>query len=314
MMARAKHIVASTPNGDITTEMILGYLALVSIPNKPVSTAKLKRTWLIHGQDESLVPKVRRSVDVFMAACRSVESRRTDEDRTHEIKVDRVLESSEECIYQVTQLVRDKDHKLIDHPKAMRLTFTAKDGKIKDEAIDDKKLYREMKQLATVIREEFDRNSSKVPGSKVRAAIRETLLREHSTRIQNKGVFFVPKAARRTLDDLKGVIRDLYGESGEAEMAVLPVASDKAEKAMVKRHYEGNVADEMDALLAEISSRLKSDNPVRGDRKANMVAQRKKITEGMATYQDLLDERSLILVEKLKLLDNGLDELLIGTA
>lgn len=314
MMARAKNIVASTPNGDITTEMILGYLALVSIPNKPVSTAKLKRTWLIHGQDEKLVPKVRRSVDVFMAACRSVESRRTDEDRTHEIKVDRVLESSEECVYQVTQLVRDKDHKLIEHPKAMRLTFTAKDGKIRDEAIDDKNLYRELKQLATVIRAEFDRNSSKVPGSKVRAAIRETLLREHSTRIQNKGVFFVPKAARRTLDDLQGVIRDLYGDTGEAEMAVLPVASDKAEKAMVKRHYEGNVADEMDGLLAEISGRLKSDNPVRGDRKANMVAQRKSIAEGMERYQDLLDERSLVLQEKLKLLDNGLDELLIGTA
>jgi bifunctional DNA-binding transcriptional regulator/antitoxin component of YhaV-PrlF toxin-antitoxin module len=313
MMARAKNIVAATPNGDITTEMILGYLALVSIPNKPVSTAKLKKVWLVHGQDEKLVPKARRSVDVFMAACRSVESRRTDEDRVHEIKVDRVLESSEECIYQVTVLVRNKDLKLIDHPKGMRLTFTAKDGKIKEEPLDDKKTYKEVKQLATVIREEFDRNSSKVPGSKVRGAIRETLIREHATRVQNKGVFFVPKAARRTLSDLQGVIADLYGDGSDAEMVVLPVASDKAEKAMVKRHYEENVVDEIDSLLTEIVNRLKSDNPVRGDRKANMVSQRKHISEGLERYQDLLDERSITVAEKMKLLDNGLEELLIGS-
>lgn len=313
MMARAKNIVAATPNGDITTEMILGYLALVSIPNKPVSTAKLKKVWLVHGQDEKLVPKARRSVDVFMAACRSVESRRTDEDRVHEIKVDRVLESSEECVYQVTVLVRNKDLKLIDHPKGMRLTFTAKDGKIKEEPLDDKRTYKEVKQLATVIRDEFDRNSSKVPGSKVRAAIRETLIREHATRIQNKGVFFVPKAARRTLADLQGVIADLYGVGADAEMVVLPVASDKAEKAMVKRHYEENVVDEIDTLLTEIVNRLKSDNPVRGDRKANMVNQRKHIAEGMERYNDLLDERSVTVAEKLSLLDNGLEELLIGT-
>lgn len=313
---RPKNVVAKTPNGDITTEMILGYIALVSIPNQPVSATKLRRLWMIEGLEEKLVPKQRRSVDVFMAACRSIETRRTDAatERVHEIKVDRVLESSDECVYQITQLVRDKEHRVIDHPKAMRLVFTAKDGKIKDEALDDKALYKELKQLATVVRDDFDRNSSKVPGSKVRAAIRATLADQLATRIQNKGVFFVPKAGRNTLDAIQNVIEGLYHSGDEAEIGIIPLASDQPEKDMVRKHFEGNVSDEVDTLLAECSSRLKSDQPVRADRKSNLVSQRKQIGAAVERYQDLLDGKLDVLHEGLKLLDNALEELLIGGA
>lgn len=314
MARRSSNVVASTPNGEITTEMILGYLALVSIPNKPVSAAKFKRTWMVHGLDEKLAPKTRRAVDVFMAACRSIESRRTDADRLNEIKVDRVMETAEECVYQITILVRDKDHKVIEHEKGMRLRFTANDETIRDEPLDDKKLWRELQQLAEVIREEYKRNASKVPGSKVRDAIRNTLVRDHATRIQNKGVYFVPKAARRTLEDIQGVIADLYGPTGEAEMAVLPVASDKAEKAMVKRHFESNVTDECDELMAEVSKRLKSETGLRADRQASMVAQLKEIQERTQRYEDTLDERSMIAREKVKLLEKGIEELFISAS
>jgi hypothetical protein len=308
---RPKGVVAQTANGNITEEMILGYIALVSIPNAPVSTAKLRRAWLMHGQDEKMVPKDRRAADVFAQACRSVESRRTHSERTTEIKVDRVLQSEEESVYQVTQMLRDKDLKLIEHPKAMRLTYTARDGKIKDEPLDDRKLYKELQQLADEIRKHFDQNASKVPGAKVRNAIRETLMAEHATRVQNKGVYFVPKLARRTLDDLQGVLRDVYGDAGHAELAVLPLAADKPEKEMVKRHFEDSVTEDIDALLAEISQRLKSEQPLRGDRQANLVADRKRLNDGIDRYRDMLDDRLLLLGEKMTLLDDGLEQLLI---
>lgn len=312
-MTQRRNVVATTPSGNITTEMILGYIALVSIPNTPISGTKLRRLWSAEGLDEDLVPKTRRPADVFMAACRSVESRRTEEDRTHEIKVDRVLESSEECVYQVTQLVRDKDQRLIEHPKAMRIVFTAKDGTIKHEALDDKKLYKELRRLGDVIRAEFDANGTKVPGNNVRKAIRETLLAEHATRIQNKGVFFVPKVSRNTLDSIQNVLHGLYreGGSGGAEMAVIPLASDQNEKGMVKRHFEGGVTDEIDALLAECSQRLKSDTPPRGDRQKSLVAERLKIGEGIERYEDMLDEKLEFLRTKARLLDDALEELLM---
>lgn len=311
---RPKGVVAQTPNGNITDEMIMGYIALVSVPNAPVSTTKLRRAWLMHGLDEKLVPKDRRAADVFAQACRSVESRRTHSERTTEIKVDRVLQSEEESVYQVTQMLRDKDLKLIEHPKAMRITYTARDGKIKDEPLDDRKLYKELQALADEIRAHFDKNATKVPGAKVRNAIRETLMAEHSTRVQNKGVYFVPKLARRTLDDLQGVIGDVYGAGGDAELAILPLAADEPEKQMVKRHFEDSVTEDIDTLLAEISQRLKSDTPLRADRQANLVAERKRLNEGIDRYRDMLDDRMIELSERMKLLDDGLEQLLITGA
>lgn len=314
---RTKNIVAATPSGDVTTDMILGYIALVSIPNQPVSATKLRRLWMAEGLDESLVPKQRRPADVFMAACRSIESRRSphrDPDTFSEVKVDRVLESSEECIYQVTQLVRDKDNRVIDHPKAMRLTFTAKDGKITDEPLDDKKLYKELSQLADAVRFEFDKNGTKVPGNKVRAAIRETLLADHSTRIQNKGVFFVPKAARPTLDSIQDVLDSLYKGTGLAELVVLPCLADAPEKEMITRHYTENVTSEIDGLIAECSARLKSETPVRGDRQKNLVADRLRIKGGIERYENMLDTKMLVLNEKVNILDDALEQLLMPKA
>lgn len=316
MMAtrRPKNVVAKTPNGDITTEMILGFIALVQVPNKPVSATKLRRLWMIEGLEEKLVPKQRRSADVFMAACRSIETRRGDGTRTEEIKVDRVLESPDECVYQVTLQVRDKDHKQIDHPKAMRLTYTPADGAIKDEGMGDKKLYKDLKQLADVVRFEFDKNSSKVPGAKVRQAIRSTLAEEMATPVQNKGVFFVPKAGRNTLTAIQNVLGSLYGPGDQAEIAVIPLASDEPEKAMVKRNFEETVTEDLNKLIAECSMRLKSDQPVRSDRKANLVAERKRLTVGVARYEDMLDLKMDTVKEQIKLLDDALEELLIGSA
>lgn len=313
---RPKGVVAATPNGNITDDMILGYIALVSIPNAPVSTAKLRRSWLMHGFDEKMVPKDRRASDVFSAACRSVESRRTDSEtvHVHEVKVDRVLQSEEECVYQITQMIRDKDLKLIEHPKAMRITYTARDGKIKDEPVDDKKLYKELRRLADVIRDEFNRNSTKVPGQKVRTAIRDTLMTEHSTRIQNKGVYFVPKLARRTLDELQGVLTDVYGAGGGAELAILPLAGDAPERQMVKKHFEDSVTEDIDAMLVEISTRLKSETPLRKDRQANLVGERKRLNDGIDRYREILDDRMELLSAKIGLLDEGLDQLLITGA
>lgn len=309
---RPKNVVAITPGGDITMDMILGFYALVQVPNAPVSATKLRRLWMMEGLEERLVPKQRRAVDVFMGACRSVETRRAEgSDRVREVKVDRVLETSEECVYQVTLMVRDKDHRVIEHPKAMRLVFDPSDDSIKDEPLDDKKLYKELKSLADDVRENYERNSSKVPGSVIRAAIRTALDEVNATGIQNKGVFFVPKAGKRQLDSIGNVLTGLYAESGIAELHLIPTANDEGERKMIAKHFESNVTDEIDKSLAEISQRLKSESTVRTDRKNNLVGQRKRLGLAVDRYRDMLDEDLDLVAEKMRLLDEALEELLI---
>lgn len=310
-MARTpRNVVAVTPGGQITQEMILGYIALCQVPNAPQSVAKLRRLWLAEGLDPDLIPKQRRPVNAFQTACRSVETRRSEALRTHEIKVDEVLEDENECVYQITLLVRDKDEKLIDHPKAMRLTFNKHDGTIKDEPLD-RKTYKALKGLAENIREEFETNSNKIPGSKIRRAIRASLRAQHSTLIQNKGVFFVPKAGKVTLDSIGNVLSALYSaDEGNSELFVIPCANDQAQRDVIADNFQSNVGDEVDELLAEITMRLKSDQDPRKDRRESMVGERRRIGEAVDKYRNLLDDKLLVVNEKIRLLDNGLEELL----
>lgn len=306
---RPRNVVAVTPGGNITNDMILGFIAMSQIPNAPQSLAKLRRLWLAEGLDESFIPKQRRMTGVFQSACRSVETRRSEALKETEIKVDEVLENEAECIYQITLLVRDKAEKLIEHPKAMRLTYNKRTGSIEDEPVDDKKAYKALKPLADKVREDFDKNSTRLPGSKIRRAFRRTLRDQHSTFIQNKGVFFVPKAGKPTLDSLQNVMQGLYGDTS-AEMFVMPIANDEGERAVIAKHYENNVTDQIDQLLAEITMRLKTDKPARGDRKETLVAERRRISEGIERYRSMLDSKLLVADEKVRLLDNGLEELL----
>lgn len=312
MARRPKNVVAVTPGGDITLDHILGFYALSQVPNAPVSASKLRRLWMAEGLEEKLVPKKRAAVDNFMAACRSVETRRTaDSDRTYEIKVDRVLEAPEECVYQITKMVRDRDARLIEHPKAIRMVYH--DGKITAEPLD-KKLAKELEQLSIAIQQEFDEFSTKVPGAKVRSAIRATLAEYNATPIQNKGVFFVPKAGKSALESIQNVLTGLYGKEGIAELHLIPCANDEGERKMIARHFQAHVLDEIDQLQAEISQRLKDDSGVRSDRQASMVATRKKLEEAVARYRDMLDTKLLVVDEKLDILDKGLEELLMTAA
>jgi hypothetical protein len=303
-------VVAVTPGGNITNDMILGFMAMSQIPNATQSLAKLRRLWLAEGLDDSFIPKQRRMTGVFQSACRAVETRRSEALKSTEIKVDEVLENEAECIYQITLLVRDKAEKLIEHPKAMRLTYNKRDGSIEDEPLDDKKAYKALKPLADKVRDEFDKNSSRLPGSKIRRAFRRTLRDQHSTLIQNKGVFFVPKAGKPTLDSLQNVMKGLYGDEGDAEMFIMAVANDEGERAVIAKHYQDNVTDQIDQLLAEITMRLKTEKPARGDRKETLVAERRRINEGIERYRSMLDNKLLVADEKIRLLDNGLEELL----
>lgn len=309
-MARTpRNVVAVTPGGQITLDMILGFMALVQVPNAPQSVAKLRRLWVAEGLDPELIPKQRKPVNAFQMACRSVETRKTDSVKTSEIKVDEVLENENECVYQITQLVRDKDNKIIEHPKAMRLTFNKHDGTIEDEPLD-KKTYKALKGLAQRIRDDFEANSNKLPGAKLRRAVRAVLKGQDATLIQNKGVFFVPKAGKITLDSISNVLEGLYGDGNKAEMFTIPVANDEGERAMIARHFQSNVTDHIDTLIAEITQRLNSGAVLRSDRRASLVGERRRLEEGVERYRDLLDDKLLVLNEKLRLLDNGLEKVL----
>jgi hypothetical protein len=318
-MARTpKNVVAITPGGNITLDHIMGFYTLFTIPDKPVSTSKLNRLWIAEGLPHELIPHEREAKHNFMQACRSIETRSRNTDsasKRKEIEVDPVTETPDRVVYQITSLVRDKLSEVIDHPKAMRVTYTKADQKIefkpldKTTGLDD----AELEALAQRIQDRFDADAQMIPGARVRASVRSLMAEMGATNVRKKagGVYFVPKDGKSTLDGLGNVLKDLWPDD-EAELHLIFAANADGERDLVERHFTVNVSDEVDALMAEVADALNSEGRrIRKDRVGNILVQRRVLGEQRERYAELLGTSLDEIENNLDLLDQQLEKLVL---
>lgn len=311
-MARSKNLVAVTPGGDITMDHIIGFHAVSSIPDRGVSAAKLRRAWIGAGMDPALVPKNRRPVHAFQVACRSVESRRQhtngDPLKTREVRVEEVLEDANECVYQVTLLRRDRAERVIEHPKGMRVVFDKKAEAISTEPLAD---FEEMEEtdadLEERIRQHFDDNSNRVPGSKVRRAIRLSLGSVGSTIIAKK-MYFIPKSGRSEMNNLLRALTDVYKDD-EYTFFTIPVMNAPDQKAVVEAEFTKEISERCNKLLQEATSR----DEVQTNRLSNMLEEQKECRKLVEKYRDMLDSDLRLADERVILLNEALEDLVTRT-
>lgn len=322
-MARVpKGVVAVTPGGEITLDHIMGFYALFTVPDEPVSASKLNRLWISEGLPHDIIPNSRSAKNAFQVAARSIESRsrRTDaQSRRIEIEVDPVVEDKDRVVYQVTKLARDARNELIDHPKAMKLTFDKNTELMSWEPIDrlTDMDASDLSGLFDLIQNHFDRNAKKVPGSRVRSGIRKLLKEIGAVNIRKRsggsGVYFVPKAGKDDLDSLETVITELYGID-RAELHLIPTVSAEGQRELIERHFNANVSSEIDELMADVTEALKNDErKMRKDRVGNILAQRKFLGEHRERYVGLLGTSLEEMEIKLGLLDQQLEALVLRT-
>lgn len=311
---KPRNVVAVTPGGDLTMDHILGWYAVSSIPDAGVSAAKLRRAWIAAGFDPKVVPKQRKAVHAFQVACRSVETRRQstttngDTLRTVEVRVDEVLENAAECVYQVTLLVRDEANRVIEHPKGMRIVFTKDEQTITTEPLD-RDGYEALvgSHVEESIREHFEANSNKVPGAKVREAVRKTLEGVNSTIIARK-MYFIPKGGRGQMEDLREALNDVYKDN-EATFYTIPVAHDPGQRALIEAEFTANVRERTNKLLNETRDR----DTVRSDKLRNMLDERKEIITLVEKYKDMLDLSLNEADERVDVLNDAIEDLVVRT-
>jgi hypothetical protein len=317
---RPKNVIAVTPGGDITLDMLIGFYAMFSVPEKAaggsaISSAKLRRLWMAEvGDPGTMIPKTPKAVHAFQRACRSVESRRPADEadsRVTEIKVNKVLENAEECVYQINRLIRDRDEKLIEHPKAMRITFTAKDQGIVSEPLDAEEA-EVLFGIDDRIREHFEANSAKISASKVRAAFRRTLEEIGGTKVVRNGVYFIPRTGHETLLALQRVLEITYGADSSAELHLIPAADTGSEKDMIAKHFTVNASKEADKLIATVAHYLKDrEGDVRSNKLKNIIAARRRLATSAEKYSDILDTELTLVAEKMEILDDQIETLAV---
>jgi hypothetical protein len=316
---KAKNVVAITPGGDITMDHIMGFYALYTVPNEPVSTTKLNRLWVAEGLPHDLIPHERDAKHNFMHAVRQIETRSRNTDSASgerkEIEVDPVTETKDRVVYQVTSLIRDSLNEVINHPKAMRVVYDKNAQTITSESLDKNTGLddAELEALLQRVQDTFDSNATKIPGARVRASIRGLMKEVGATNVRKKagGVYFVPKDAKESLDSLDRVIEGLW--KGEGELHLIFAANAEGEKELVERHFTVNVSEEVDALMAEATEALKGEGrKLRKDRVGNMLRERAVLGNQRSKYAELLGMSLEETETKLDLLDQQLEKLVVN--
>lgn len=315
MAAPLKNAVAVTPGGAVKASMIAGYVTMFTVPDDAVGATKLLRTFAALDLDTDLLPPGRRAVNVFQTACRSVaDSGRTNGSRVAEIVVDEIMDAPHECVYQITRRIRDRENKLIDHPKAIRVTFKKDDESMVFEPLEPSH-YKALAGLEDAIREFYDKNATKVPGYKVRAVLRAYMGVMGGTNLRRKagGVYFLPARAKETLDSLKAALDKLYGE--RSDLHTIPLVNDEGARDMIRKHFTINAVGQIDDLMAKIAEALGGarERAIRSDFLGNVAERRREITTLKNEYSTLLEGELDDLASKIEDLDEQMEALTEAT-
>jgi hypothetical protein len=241
-------------------------------------------------------------VNVFEDAVRRVEGRHRN-GRITETKVDRVLETKEHSVYQVTRLVRNLEEQVIDHPKAMRVSFDKKEHTINVEPLEAEAA-EALAGTEDAIRDYYAKNRSTLPGQKIRNTIREylqsKLLAENMR--PSGGIYFVARRHHDELVKLREFMVRLYGDQGLFHL--IPLANDETQREMLEKRFVVNTMDAINEAIERYAERLKdSSRSVRSDMITQATQDRAELGERIKQFRELLSFESDALEQKVGLLD-----------
>jgi hypothetical protein len=315
-----KNLVAVTPGGDITEDMLAGAYMWYSIPDRMMSIATVRRAVKEVGLDLSRFPTDRRPEHVAQEACRQVEGVHQNGKRT-EIHAEQVVRDADAMIYQITKHVQDKDERVINHPKALRVIFDIKKGVLEFQPFDgaDKS---EVQDLIDTITDHFEKNSTKMPGHKLRTILRHYIeaVGGENVRGQSGGVYFLAKKLGTPALEIDGlefsakIVALLTALYKTPDTHVVKCVNDEGERAYLKRKFIENCSEDLEdyreKLLELVRTKGDRKRGFREDMRANLIEQRKAIDARRARFADILQDELGELDRNMKLADSALKKFL----
>jgi ElaB/YqjD/DUF883 family membrane-anchored ribosome-binding protein len=243
-----------------------GTLTTISSPDTPVPLDKLRVLMQVNGLDDTLVPPKRAEVFDFANACRSVETKR-GKTKGERVSVGEVVTNGVESVYQVTREQVDEQGRKIDHPKAMRVVYDK--GYAAQAGVDPIRVepmeadhYQALAHLEAEIRVRFSALRGTVPGSKVRAIVRELMRRMNATRwSRSQSIWFAPIERSSDLHAIRSVLKGLYGDDAEFKITPLPKAPGTRRE--IVQAVGGHAKADAAKLIGEIAEVLKDGADVK---------------------------------------------------
>lgn len=329
MATATRNLVAVTPGGDITDDMLAGYYVFYSIPEESIPLSRVRKAFKENGLDDSRLPDKRRGEHVMQDAC-SKAQRISENGKRVEIRAQQVGRTDDFLIYQMTRHVHDLDNRVIDHPKALRVLYAFEDGTLSFELLDGAK-QSEVQSLIDEIQGHFDKNHGMLPGRGLR-----TILRHYIEAIGGEpmrdGVYFLARERKlgessklrdfhgaaidggQFIENLQNALRQIY--KGEPEFHPVPCVNDEGQRAFLKRKFIENCTEELkeyrDECLELVMAKQNGQRTrsIRADKRARMVEQRREMDHRRAQFAEILGETLQELDRDMKLADSALSKFL----
>ena len=329
MSPATKNLVAVTPGGDITTDMLAGWYLLYSIGELSVPLSRVRKAFKDNGLDPDRLPKERRPEHVMMDAC--TKSQRISQNGVREeIRAQQVTRDEHFVIYQMTRHVHDEANRVIEHPKALRVLFSFEDNSLAFEPLEGAGMV-DVQGLADEIQRYYDEHQSRMPGRSVRTYVRHYIEEAGGERIRD-GAYFIAKTHvlgsgsklrefhGDTIDGA-GFIESIMGALGQIfqtstpDVHDIPCVNDEGQRAFLKRKFIENCAEDAEQFRNDcmelIAGKEDRRRAFRSDKREGLVARRKAMDERRAKFEAIVGEEIGELNRNLKLADQALAKFLV---
>jgi len=299
--------------------LVAGMLTNTRIPDAPIDGNHLRSSLNARGLNGALVPATRNELFDFQNACRSVATKR-GKNFTGGVRVEvgEVKSDATECVYQITHATVDKQNRVIDHAKEMRVVyskgFAARHDPISVEIIDPANA-QTMELIEQRVRAHFAAHKGKQPGAKVRAIVRDIFRSIDGTRwSSSNSVWFVPVEHAQELAKLQSALREVYPADAGLEFDTIPLPNIAGVTNIVQDKVALNARSDAEKLLNEIGERLSKPGAIKQDSFVRVAEDRRRISDYVDRMSKRLGEEVSLAEETMKLLDAQLMEMMARIA
>lgn len=145
--------------------------------------------------------------------------------------------------------------------------------------------YPTVEDITKQIRDEFLAWKGMLNSYAIREFIRRMVLGFGATCVRD-GVYFLPEDKASEIDALETFVNSL---PGGATFHSMPLIDDTKQREMVKRAFQAETSDSIDALMADIDELQQGSRDISADRYAGILTQYQDLTQKTQDYGSLLE-------------------------
>lgn len=304
-------------------EMFLGRLSWYSIPEtteiEHVDFCKVILTSGVAGEDDDVVlPKAPRTVDVFKRACKAAERSRVQYGDGYLNFLVRDAGNDSDVVYRelVVECLDGAEHVLSYTPVGKFKYFRSTEklnlqvNVIGNESDPDSASFinAQTQEIVTEIERYYEEKKYTLIAYPIREFIRRTIEKNYQAILarQSGGVYFVTAEFEANITALEDVVNSLDG----CTMFTFPVVNDGKMREMVRIAFEEESCSEADKMMAEMAAIMKDGKKISVDRFGSFKEEYEFLRKKVVDYSDTLDTAMELTASRLEMMQQMLFDII----